>query len=469
VTKRVMQRADTTVLALSWPIFLQLTLTYLLGVVDIYVLSRISDEASAAVGAVITVMTFVTMMFSFMGQAGSVLYAQCIGARQDHRARRYYTVALLLHLLIGVLASVLLYIFAADIARGLGLTGAQLEYGSVYLRIIGAATILQSLVALLSGMMAANSRTKHAMSVSVVTGVVNVMLLYVVVLSPFGPHWGVAGVAASTAFAVLVGLVYAGWLTIVRLRIRFAMPRSLRGFQLEASDLIKYTIPITIEPMLWQAAQIVTTVIIATVGPDELAARVYTLTITNMIGMFGLALSQGVQIAISHLAGAQQVEAARRSYASTARLGVVIAVVLAVLSAVFGRWIMLLYTDNDHIASIGQLLLVLGLLYLPGSSMIMITASSLRAVGHVRYPAVIGVAVLWAVFVPLAYTLALPVGLGILGVMVAMGVDENLRALLLYLRWRYITAARRRSTLFVHAIVHASARADSGDANSELH
>jgi Na+-driven multidrug efflux pump len=67
-----------------------------------------------------------------------------------------------------------------------------------------------------------------------------------------------------------------------------------------------------------------------------------------------------------------------------------------------------------------------------------------------------GVAVLWGVFLPLAYILAVPVGLGIAGIMLAMGVDENLRALLLYVRWRYLTAERRASTLFDHTI---SARA----------
>lgn len=458
---RASLREDRTVLSLSWPIFLQLALTYLLGIIDVYVLSRISDEAAAAVGAVNTVMTFVIMMFSFMGQAGSLLYGQCIGAAQHRRAQRYATVALVLHLFAGLLAGVLLSASAAQIARALGLTGTPLGYGAAYLRIMGGAIVLQSLVSLLSGVLAANGRTKHAMTVSVLTGAINVVLLYVVVLSPAGPHWGVRGVAVSTATAIAVGLVYSSWLTVVRLRLRFAVPRSLRRFLLEAGDLIRYTVPITVEPLLWQAAQIVTTVIIATIGPDELAARIYTLTITNMIGMCSLALSQGVQIAISHQAGSRQVDAARRSYTFTVRLGLLLAVALSVLSGVCGRWIMHLYTDDEHVVAIGSMLLVLGLLYLPGSSAIMITASSLRAVGHVRYPAVIGVAVLWAVFVPLAYTLSLPVGLGIVGVMLAMGVDENLRALLLRLRWRYLTAPPRRDSLFAHAIVHAVPRDDA--------
>lgn len=60
----------------------------------------------------------------------------------------------------------------------------------------------------------------------------------------------------------------------------------------------------------------------------------------------------------------------------------------------------------------------------------------------------VGILVLWGVFVPLAYLLSLPLGLAILGVMIAMAVDENLRALLLSIRWRYLSAPER-----VHRLV----------------
>lgn len=178
-------------------------------------------------------------------------------------------------------------------------------------------------------------------------------------------------------------------------------------------------------------------------GTDELVARTYTLSITNMIGMFPSALSQGLQISLGYLAGAGDLEAIRRRARGARLAGCAIALTLALVTALCSGWIMGMFTSDPQVADTGKLLLWCGVLYLPGSALIMTTASTLRAVGHVTYPAVVGILVLWGVFVPLAYVLSLPLGLAILGVMIAMAVDENLRALLLSVRWRYLSAPER--------------------------
>ncbi|MFJ6200072.1 MATE family efflux transporter [Micromonospora sp. NPDC092111] len=443
---------------MTWPLFLQMLLMHLIGLVDIFVLSRISDEASAAVGAVNTIMTFVIMMFSFMGQGGSLVYAQCLGAGRRADARRYYSASLVLHVAAGVTVSLLLFAFAPDIARLLGLDGVHLEYGATYLRVVGGGIVLYAVVSMFAGIMSANGHTRQTMTVSVLTNVVNTGLLYVLVLSPSGPQWGVAGAAWSTVTASFVGLAYNVWLVAFRLRVRFAVALSLRDLVQDGRVLLRYTVPTTLEPMLWQAAQIVTTAIITALGPVALAARIYTLTITNLIGMVSSALSQGLQIIVGHLTGAGDAAAVRRTYRSVVWIGLGAAVLLAAAAALFSGPIMRIFTDDLEVVRVGQLLLLMGLVYLPGSAVIMNTAGALRGVGQVRYPALVGILVLWAVFLPLAYTLSLPLGLGVLGVMIAMGVDENLRAVLLVFRWCRLASSPGGTALLDRALVHPSTR-----------
>ncbi|MFJ8080817.1 MATE family efflux transporter [Streptomyces sp. NPDC096205] len=430
------------VFSLSWPIFLQLTCTYFMGLVDVWALGRISDDAAAAVGSVNTVATFVLMMFSFMGQGGSLVYARALGKGEAEKVREFYSVALVLHLLLGAVVSLGLFAFAEDVARMLGLGGAHLAYGTAFLEIVGGSAVVHSLVAMLGGVMAANGFTRHAMFAAVFTNLVNVGLIFVLVLADFGPRWGVRGVALSTALATGAGLAYSAWLVFFRIRIRFRRPADGRQLRAHAGLLLAFSLPTMLEPAFWQAAQIATTRIIAAVGTDELAARMYTLSITNMIGMFSSALSQGLQIALGHLAGAGDTGRLRSIARRTRLVGVTAALVLALGVALCSGLIMDGFTDDPDVADAGRLLLWCGLLYLPGSSLIMTTASALRSVGQVTYPAAVGILVLWCVFVPLAYTLSLPLGLGIVGVMAAMAVDENLRALLLGLRWRSVAASQ---------------------------
>ncbi|MER5990799.1 MATE family efflux transporter [Streptomyces viridosporus] len=435
------------VLSLSWPIFFQLAFTYCMGLIDIWALGMISDAAAGSVGSVNTVTTFVLMMFSFMGQGGSLVYARMLGRGEIKKVQECYFVALVLHVLLGVVVSAALFLWAEDVAGLLGLEGQHLAYGTSFLRIVGGSCLIHSLGAMLGGVMAANGRTRAAMFAAMFTNVVNIVLIGVLVLLPAGPQWGVRGVALSTALATAAGLLFSAWLVFRRIRIRFRRPADPRQVKAHGALLVAFSLPTMLEPAFWQAAQIATTRIIAAVGEDELAARMYTLSITNMIGMVSSALSQGLQIAVGHLVGAGDLDRIRRISRATRLGGIAAASVLALAAALSSHWIMDGFTDSPEVAEAGRLLLWCGLLYLPASSLIMTTASSLRAVGQVNYPALTGILVLWGVFIPLAYVLSLPLGLAILGVMIAMAVDENLRALLLMVRWRYISAPQRAGRL----------------------
>ncbi|MFF3500227.1 MATE family efflux transporter [Streptomyces sp. NPDC003247] len=439
--------------SLSWPIFLQLTCTYFMGLVDVWTLGRISDDAAGAVGSVSTLVTFVLMMFSFMGQGGSLVYARSLGRGGTTEVQEYYFVALLLHIALGAVVGVVLYVFAEDAARLMGLDGRLLSYGTVFLEVVAVGAVLHSVMAMFGGVMAANGFTRQAMVAAVLANVVNIVLIYVLVLSHSGPRWGVEGVALSTVLATAAGLLYSVRLVFFRIGIRFRRPAGTRELRAHGALLMTFTLPTMLEPAFWQAAQIATTRIIAAVGTDELAARMYTLSITNMIGMFSSALSQGLQISLGHLAGAGDLDGIRRRARDARLAGSAIALVLALATALGGDWIMGRFTSDPQVVDTGKLLLWCGLLYLPGSALIMTTASTLRAVGHVTYPAAVGIIVLWGVFVPLAYVLSLPLGLAILGVMIAMAVDENLRALLLSVRWRHLSAPER-----AHRIVEQRAK-----------
>uniref|UniRef100_A0AAU3GPD1 MATE family efflux transporter n=1 Tax=Streptomyces sp. NBC_01401 TaxID=2903854 RepID=A0AAU3GPD1_9ACTN len=437
------QKGGMGVFSLSWPIFLQLTCTYFMGIVDVWALGRISDDAAGAVGSVSTLVTFVLMMFSFMGQGGCLVYARSLGQGGGTKVQEYYLVALLLHIVLGVVVGLVLYVFAGDAARLMGLDGPLLSYGTVFLEVVAAGALLHSVMAMFGGVMAANGFTLQAMFASALANIVNIVLIYILVLSHSGPRLGVKGVALSTVLATAAGLLYSVRLVFFRIGIRFRRPADTRVLRAHCVLLATFTLPTMLEPAFWQAAQIATTRIIAVVGTDELVARTYTLSITNMIGMFPSALSQGLQISLGYLAGAGDLEAIRRRARGARLAGCAIALTLALVTALCSGWIMGMFTSDPQVADTGKLLLWCGVLYLPGSALIMTTASTLRAVGHVTYPAVVGILVLWGVFVPLAYVLSLPLGLAILGVMIAMAVDENLRALLLSVRWRYLSAPER--------------------------
>jgi Na+-driven multidrug efflux pump len=66
----------------------------------------------------------------------------------------------------------------------------------------------------------------------------------------------------------------------------------------------------------------------------------------------------------------------------------------------------------------------------------MVVGTSLKATGDTHYPFFLAVIVQWAVMLPAAYLLCFTAGLGLAGIWIAIAIDEMLRCVFLYARWR---------------------------------
>ena len=70
----------------AWPLFISLALSIPLNFVDSFFLSRISDDAAAAGGA-LPLLGSMIVMFSAVGQAGSSVAAQHLGRDAETTCR----------------------------------------------------------------------------------------------------------------------------------------------------------------------------------------------------------------------------------------------------------------------------------------------------------------------------------------------------------------------------------------------
>jgi Na+-driven multidrug efflux pump len=66
-----------------------------------------------------------------------------------------------------------------------------------------------------------------------------------------------------------------------------------------------------------------------------------------------------------------------------------------------------------------------------------VAGGALRACGDSRFTAVVGTSLMWGLGVPMAYLLSTWLGLGLVGIWLAMGLDESVRGFMNYFRWRH--------------------------------
>jgi Na+-driven multidrug efflux pump len=88
------------------------------------------------------------------------------------------------------------------------------------------------------------------------------------------------------------------------------------------------------------------------------------------------------------------------------------------------------------INAIGFWVFFLGFLAEPMRTTNIIIGGALRCAGDATFTSVSSIAVIWLFSVPLAYVLAVPLGLGIYGLLIAAMLDEAVRAVIKYFRWK---------------------------------
>ena len=113
---------EMSLFSITWPLILTFSLNMMMPVVDSFFLSRVSDMAAGAVGALFSVLMVVFIATIFFTQAGVSVATQYMGGDSYCRANAANIVTLLLGLLMSALISLLLYRLREDVGLWLGLS-----------------------------------------------------------------------------------------------------------------------------------------------------------------------------------------------------------------------------------------------------------------------------------------------------------------------------------------------------------
>ena len=101
----------------------------------------------------------------------------------------------------------------------------------------------------------------------------------------------------------------------------------------------------------------------------------------------------------------------------------------------FGTQIFRLLSSNPDIVRIGALILWIDVVLEIGRAVNITAVNSLIASGDVLFPFWTGVVVMWGVATLFSYILGIALGWGLVGIWLAMTLDELIRAAIFERRW----------------------------------
>jgi len=421
----------------TWPLFVSLGLSLSLNFTDAFFLSRISDSAAAAAGAINPLLGATLVLFSVIGQAGASIAGRMHGARRHSELPLTYLVLLGFNLAAGVVISALLYALHPYVPGWLGLRGEAEASAQTYLAVLGGFQVLKAVQLAYGNMLNSRGQTRWVMVEAIATNVANIGLNVALRHGAFGLKPTVALVSGATVVALLFGMLFTIAVVHLRLGVSFPLRSSISELREALRPILKIGLPSATEPISYQIAQVVINLLVISLGARALAARTYVLSFVTISSvLWSVALGVGTQIAITHRVGAGKLEEANDQFQRALLLAIAGNGGIALVLALFHEPLLHLLTRDPEIGRIAAPLFALGVLVEMGRAVNIVAGGALRSTGDAGYAAVVAPTLMWCIGVPSAFLFGSTLGLGLSGVWLSMALDECLRGVVCYRRWQ---------------------------------
>ena len=436
-----------SVFRLAWPVVVQQVSFSMVQLVDVALVGHLGEDALAGVRLAGQLFWFSQTGMVAVGIGSTAIIARNVGAGDTRHASQTLNNAIIMALAWGLTVGVLMWLLGSWALGMLGAeSGAQHE-GTTYLKATAVGMPFWSVLYACNAAQQGAGDTRTPMVVGIVINVVNIIVAYTLVNGAGGaPELDVLGAGLGfTASAVVGAVVILVILTVKTQPLHWNIRRALDLDPRDARRVLNVGVPTGVEQAQFNIAFMLYTRIIASLGTVALAAHGVTLALQSLTFNVGFGLSVATTALVGHSLGAQRPDLAERATWLTTRYSLVFMITLGVVMMFLGEQITGLFVGGDsadEVTRIGDQLLFIFAFAMPGIAISLTLGGALRGAGDTRAVLLIMAATTWLVRLIPAYIFAITLGLGVPGAWLAAILDINVRAALMF--WRFRKGAWKR-------------------------
>jgi putative MATE family efflux protein len=427
------------IVPLSLPILAEQALIVSMTAINAAMASNVGKEAASAIGMVDAITWVIIGFFNALALGGTVVVAQAWGRGDKEGAERAAAQAMTASIVLALALGGLVSAFASPIVRLLypSAEPAVTDNAVSYLGITAMGYPFLAAALAASGVLRGAGDTKTPMLVNVSMNIINVaasvILIYGLDLGAAGvrvPALGVSGAATGITIARAFGAAF--FILVLARSSRTIRLSSLSRFGLDMGVMRKVFaigVPSAVENLTFNGGKLLSQTYIVFLGTDAVAANYIASSISGFLQIPASSLSIAATTLVGQAVGKKDSEAARRNLVVVTALGAISLLLGGIPGYPLAEALVGLYTHDAAVVAISAKLLRLLFIVSPifwAPSFIL--PSGLRGAGDANFPMVVSMISMWTVRVVLGYVLALPLGLGVLGVWVAMTIDWVVRA-----------------------------------------
>ncbi len=422
---------------LAVPMVLELAMESVFAVCDIFFVSRLGDDAVAAVGVTEAMLTIVYALAIGLAMSGTALVARRIGEKNRDGAVRAAAAAITVGVLGGVLLGIPGFFFAEDLLRLMDAPESVVEAGASYARIILGFNVVVMLLHLQNGVFRGAGDANLAMRSLWLANGVNLVLdpCLIFGLGPF-PELGMTGAALATTIGRGIGVLYQmGLLRSGRGRIALRGP----AFEVRASlvlEILRLSVGSIGQLLIATTSWVVLMRITAPFGEAALAG--YTIAIRIVVFAFlpAWGLANAAATLVGQNLGAERPRRAERAVWLTGLFNMVFMGLVMVIFLTLAPSLIGIFTSQPDTSKVGVSALRIisyGYIFYAWG---MVLTQAFNGAGDTMTPTWINFFCFWTLQIPLAWTLARPLGAGPEGVFWSVCLAETVLAVVAFLIFR---------------------------------
>ena len=413
----------------------------MVGLADNIMVGRLG---AAPLAAVSLGNSFVFIAFSLgigFSLAITPLIAEADGESDIDKGKKLFQHGLILCAILG-LTMFFLLIIAGPIMRHMHQPVEVVELAMPYLSVVAFSMIplmiFQAYKQFTDGM----SSTKYGMNATVLANIVNVVLNFMLIYGFWiFPRLELVGAAYGTLISRVVMMVFMIWILNTRKKFKpFFVWLKINEIRKDIfAKIISLGFPTAMQ-MLFEVGVFTAAIWLAgTMGTIDQAANQIALNLSSMTFMIAVGLGVTATIRVGNQKGL-------KNFAELRRISISIFLQVFVIECFFALAFILLkdvlpivYIDNDTVVNTAASLLLIAGLFQLSDGFQVVVLGALRGLQDVKIPTFITFIAYWIVGFPISFVLGKVLGYGSQGIWVGLLVGLTVSAVLLYLRFNYLT------------------------------
>ncbi len=449
-----MSTSFKSVLRTSIPIVVDLASQIVMWAIEINLVGHISQasmsrlfpgtgatsvDAITAVGNVVQIIILTCTVLLIFIFGATMIISRLLGEGKRDEANHFLGQSLFTNLFAVAVIAVLWYTLAPFIFKTvLGTSDSVTVIGVQYFKILSifAPFILMNFVAI--GIVRGAGDTHLSMVTALLINSIHLILAVFLIFGLwFFPELGIKGAALAAGIAHTIGCCFT---FNVILRGRSVLTFNWKDlWDINTSSIvrvIKTGTPITLEQVAWMVGMTVVIGFANRLGPVAAAAHIIILTFQRLFSMLYQAFGIGTLTLVSKKYGANEHEHA----GTTAKHFIMLVgfIVLFIASVVFlrAKYFALLFTTDPDVVRLCEVVLRLVAIIQIPKALTFILSYSLRGIGENRYPMYLTIMGVLFFEILVGFNLAFTLGLSLIGIWLAQGLDETFKLTMIFKRFR---------------------------------